>query len=127
MIYNIYSKRYCLFTFYYFFRFLTFTLTLFRIGWRQKGPPTSLFPATSTSVGINQKNFFTISFNSFVTLVKSFKTKSSSNPKLLNLKPAHPSKKNFFLVKSLWNCCYDNFSHRNARVTKLWSHDYIYS
>ena len=30
-----------------------------------------------------------------------------------------------FLVKSLENWGYDNFSHRNARVTKSWSHDPI--
>ena len=32
-----------------------------------------------------------------------------------------------FLVKFLENWGYDNFSHRNARVTKLWSHDNIYN
>ena len=36
-------------------------------------------------------------------------------------------KKVFFLVKSLWNWDYDNFSHRNAGVTKLSSHDFIYN
>ena len=45
----------------------------------------------------------------------------------MNLKQDHPSKKVDFLVKSLQNWGYDNLSHRNARVTKLWSHDYICS
>ena len=33
----------------------------------------------------------------------------------------------FFLVKSPLNWGYGNFSHRNTRVTKLWSHDHIYN
>ena len=32
-----------------------------------------------------------------------------------------------FMVKFLWNWGYHNFFHRNARVTKLWSHDQIYN
>ena len=43
-------------------------------------------------------------------------------PKLLDLNQDHPSKKAVFLVKSLWTGCYGNFSHWNAKVTKLWSH-----
>ena len=33
--------------------------------------------------------------------------------------------KSMLLVKSLQNWCYDNFSQRRARVTKLWSHGKI--
>ena len=36
-------------------------------------------------------------------------------------------KKVVFLVNFLQNWDCDNFSYRNARVTKLWSHDHIYS
>ena len=35
----------------------------------------------------------------------------------MNLNQEHPSKN--------WGCY--NFSHRNTRVTKLWSHDHIYN
>ena len=50
-----------------------------------------------------------------------------ASPKLLNLHQDYPSKKRGFLVKSkfLSNWDYDNISHRNATVTKLWSHDHI--
>ena len=32
---------------------------------------------------------------------------------------------NFFSGQILTNCCYNNWSRRNARFTKLWSHDHI--
>ena len=47
-------------------------------------------------------------------------------PKLLDLNQEHPSKRAFFLVKFLSKWSY-NFSQRNAKVTKLWSHDHIYN
>ena len=46
-------------------------------------------------------------------------------PKLLNLNQEHSSKNLVFLVKSIWNWNYDNFSYeRNPRVNKLWSLDH---
>ena len=45
-------------------------LTLFRMGeGRQKDPPTSFSPVTSTNVGISPKNFLTFRFNPLATLV----------------------------------------------------------
>ena len=49
------------------------------------------------------------------------------SPNLLNLNQDHPSEKVIFLAKSLWNRGCDNVSRKNARATKLWSHDYIYN
>ena len=89
--------------------------------------PYRFSPATSTNVGISSQNFLTFSFNPFATLVGNFKFMLSANSKLLNSNQDHPSKKAVFLVKSLWNSGYDNFSLRNARVTKISSHDDIYN
>ena len=91
------------------------TLTLFRMA---KSPPTSFSPVTSANVGIRPQNFLTFIFNPFATLVSDFKFVPSASLKLLKLNQDHLSNpyKN-------WDC--DNFSHRNAIVTKLWSHDYI--
>ena len=87
------------------------------MGGDKKAPPTSFSPVTSTNVGFGRQNFLTFSFNPFSTLVQNFKFAPSASPKLLNLNQDHPSKKRG----------YDNFSYRNARVTKLWSHDHIYN
>ena len=43
-------------------------------------------------------------------------------PNYWNWTKITPQKKPVFLVKR-----FDNFSHRNARVTKLWSHDHTYN
>ena len=101
-------------------------LTLFRMG-DKKGLPTSFSFLISTNVEISPKNFLTFSFNPFATLVQNFKAISSPSPKLLNLNQGNPSKKLVFLVKSLQNWGYENFSHRNATTTKLWSHAHNYS
>ena len=84
-------------------------------------------PETSTNLGISLKNFLTFSFSPFATLVWNFKFSPSASPKLFNLNQDHPSKKVGFFVKSLSNWGCDNFCHRNARVTKLWSHEPIYN
>ena len=83
-------------------------LTLFRMGDGRGGegvgtkrPPTSFSPATYTNMVISPQNFLTFSFNSFATLLQSFKFVPSISPKLLNLNQNHPSKKAVFLVKSL--------------------------
>ena len=98
-------------------------------GGGQTSPPlaTSFSPVTSTNVRISPQNFLTFSFNPFVTLLQNFKFAPSASPKLLNLNQDHPSRKAIFLVKSLQNWGYYNFSHRNAAVTKLWSYDHIYN
>ena len=80
---------------------------------------TSFSPVTSTNVGFGPKTFLTFSFNTFATQVQNFKFLPSASPKLLNLDQDHPSKKAIFLVKSLQNWGYDNFSHRNATVTNF--------
>ena len=67
----------------------------------KKAPPTSFSPVTSTNVGVGPQNVLNFSFNSFTTLVQNFKFVPSASPKLLNLNQDHPSKKFFFLVKSL--------------------------
>ena len=90
-------------------------------------PPTSSSPVTFTNIKISLKNFLAFSFNPFATLVYGFKVIPSASRKLLNLNQDQPSKKVAFLVKSLYNRGYDNFSHKIARVTKLWSRDHIYS
>ena len=56
----------------------------------------------------------------FGKLVKTLKARLIASPKLLNLNQDHLSKRVFFQVKPLQNWGYDNFSHRNARVTKVW-------
>ena len=71
------------------------------MGVRQKGPPTSLFPVTSTDVGFGPQNVLTFSFNPFATLAQNFELVPSARPNLLNLNQDHPSKKAIFLVKSL--------------------------
>ena len=88
----------------------------------QKEPPTSFSPVTCTNVGLSPQNVLTFSFNPFATMVI-----PSASPKLLNLNQDHSSKKVVFLAKSLQNWCYNNFSNRNPRVTKLRWHDHIYS
>ena len=44
---------------------------------------------------------------------------------IIKLKRRLPLKINF-LVKSILDLSYYNFYHKNARVTKNWSHDHIY-
>ena len=51
---------------------------------------------------------------------------SSASPKLLNLDQEHPSKKLFFWSNP-YNIAVMETSHKNATVTKLWSHDHIYN
>ena len=92
-------------------------LTLIRLRvWAKKAPPpTSFSLASSTNVGVRPQNFLTFSLNSFATLVRNFKTVPSASPKLLNFNQDHSPKKGVFLVKSLKNWDYDNFSYRNAK------------
>ena len=76
-------------------------LNLFRMGERgQKGPLPSFSPVTSTNVGITSRNFLTFSFNPFFIIVENFKFAPSASPKLSNLNPDHPSKKQFFWSNS---------------------------
>ena len=77
------------------------SLTLFRMGGRQKGPPTSFSFVSSTNVGFGPQNFLPFSFNPFCTLMQNLKFVPSASPKLLNLNQDHLSKKAIFLVKSL--------------------------
>ena len=59
-------------------------------GGRQKGPPTSFSPVTSTNVELSPQNFLTFSFNTFATVVQNLKLVPSASPKLLNLNQDHP-------------------------------------
>ena len=67
----------------------------------QNGSPTSFSSVTSGNVGISPQNFLTFYLSTFATLVSNFKFLPSFNPKLLNLKQDHPSKKATFPVKFL--------------------------
>ena len=60
-------------------------------------------------------------------MVQNFKAIPSASLKVLNLNQDHLFKNVAFLVKSLQNLGYDNLSHRNHRVTKLWSQGHIYN
>ena len=71
------------------------------------------------------KNFWLLVLTLLPYLCKVSKLYLSASPKLLDLNQEHPSKKLVFLIKSLYNCSYNNFSHRNARFTKTlvsWPH-----
>ena len=112
-------------------------LTLFRLGGGQKASPTSFFPVTSANIGIGRQNFLTFTFDPFATLVLNFKAIPRASPKLLNLNQDHLWKKRFFWsnpfkidvvitsLREMLELPNFNFSQRNARVTKLWSHDHI--
>ena len=63
--------------------------------------------------------------------MQNFKAILIASSILLNFNQEHPSpspkkKKLGFLVKSIYIWGFGNFSHRNARITKLWSYDGIY-
>ena len=92
-----------------------------------KNPPYQFFPCNFYKRNNLPQNFLTFSFDPFAKVMWSLKAIPRANPKLLNLNQEHPSKKLLFWLKSLWSFCYDNFSHRDASVTKLWLHDHIYN
>ena len=58
-------------------------------------PPYQYFPRS------NEPQKLTFSFKLFATVVKNFKDIPGASPKLLSSNQGHPSKKFFFLVKSL--------------------------
>ena len=84
----------------------------------EEGGCKKVCPVTSTNLRITQ-NFLTFSFNPFASLAT-----PSTSPKLVNMNQEQPSEKKWFFGQN-WD--YDNFSHRNVRVTKRWSHDHIYN
>ena len=76
----------------------------FRVGGGDGGyqkMSTNFSPAISRNVGISPQNCVIFSFDPFAILLKDFNAVPSASPKLLNLNRDHPSKKGFFLVKSL--------------------------
>ena len=100
-------------------------LTLFRIGRGKKHPPpfpslsaTSVSPVTSLKEKNRPPNFLTFSFEPFARLLQSFKAIPSISPKLSWTRTI--PKRLDFLVKFLQSWSYDNFYHRNTKVTKLW-------
>ena len=96
-------------------------LTIFRM--KKPPPPPLIFsPVISKTVGVSPKNFVTFIFNRFFTFVSNFKVIPNARHKLLNLNQKYPSKKRLFRP-ILFN--YNNFSHRNVKVTKLWSRGHI--
>ena len=82
---------------------------------------TSFSPVTSTNVGIRPQNFLDFSFKPLATLCKTSNLYLVPAPNYLTWTKSAPQKNRFFRSNP-----YD-FSHRNARITKLWSHDLIYS
>ena len=100
-------------------------LTLLRMGGGKKAPPTSFSSVTSGNVGISPKNFLTFSFNPFATLVLK-KVCTWCQSRITELKPRPPLQKSGFSGHYNVIRVYDNFFHRNARVTKLWSQDHFY-
>ena len=52
---------------------------------KQKGPDTSFATVTSANVEISPKNFLTINFNPFATLMEHAKTIPTASHKLLNM------------------------------------------
>ena len=115
---------------------MTVHLTLFRIGRGKKHPPpfpslsaTSVSPVTSLKEKTRPPNFLTFSFEPFTRLLQSFKAIPSISPKLSWTRPSISPKLSWtrtipkrldFLVKFLQSWSYDNFYHRNTKVTKLW-------
>ena len=84
---------------------------------------TSLFLVTSTKEGKNRQNFLIFCFNP-VTPLQNFQVIPSTSPKLLSVHEPRPPKK-YLLFDQNWSC--DNFFHRNARITKVWTRDHIYN
>ena len=89
------------------------------------------FSANSPNVGISTQSILNFNFNPFVTLLESYRVKTSTSPKLSNLNQDHPSKneKTRFSSQILikLKLRYDNFFHRKARVTNFWSRDHTYN
>ena len=93
----------------------------------QKGLLSVFLYVTSTIVGVSPQSSLT-----FIMLVKYLKTIRCGSPKQLNLNQDHTSKTDFsgqILIKRRGGGCHDIFSpgNGNARVAKIWSHDYICS
>ena len=87
-------------------------------------PFTSFPPVTSANVGINLHNFY---FQLFCQTDMQIQGYTSSRSRITELERRAPLKNGVFLFKSLENWGYDNFFHRNANVSKLWSHDHNYN
>ena len=91
-----------------------FLLTLFKMG-KGWGGGGAKRPPTSFSLGISPQNFQSLRLY-LVPVINCW-----------NWTKTTPQKTCFFQIKSLQNWGYNNFSHRNDRVTKLWSHNHIYN
>ena len=94
-------------------------------GWE----PTNFPPAISTNVRISSQIFdFSQKFSQiFSSILPNFCKISGQYllPVPNNwINQGHPSKKLVFLGNIIWHWGYNYFTHRNARVTKLWSHDH---
>ena len=91
--------------------------------------PTSLLPVTSTNVGISPKIFLTFSLTLFSYWCNIWRPHLMQVPNNCTWTKCTPQKIVFtgqVFIKLLF--CYDKFSNRNARVTKLWwSQDHIYN
>ena len=108
-------------------------------GGRPPPPPSpyKFSPCKSCKVEISHQNFLTFSCNPLPHLCRISRPYLVPVPNYETLTKTTPYKKDFFcffLVKSLKNWGYENFSHglvelklELTRVTKLWSHDSIYS
>ena len=89
--------------------------------------PTSFSFAISTNVQVSPQNVLTYSCNLLSHWSKISRPYLTSFPNNWPKAGNTPQKSCFFLVKSLRNCSDDSSSVRNTRVTKLWSHNYVYN
>ena len=92
-----------------------------------KIPPTSFSFAISTNVQVSPQNVLTYSCNLLSHWSKISRPYLTSFPNNWPKAGNTPQKSCFFLFKSLRNCSDDSSSVRNTRVTKLWSHNYVYN
>ena len=100
-------------------------VTHIQVGGRcKKALVISFSPVTSSSVEISFHNFLIFSFDRFGTMLLIVEVIPSTCPECLKLNKDQPSKN---MAKFIQNWNYDNFSQRNASVTKLWSHDPLYN
>ena len=104
----------------------SFMLTLFRMGGKNVPLPV-FFPVTSTNVGIRLPNFLTFSFNPLPHWCKASSLYLVPVPNYWTWTKSIPQKHWFFWsnpskIEVMITC-----SHRNSRVKKPWSHDYIYN
>ena len=86
----------------------------------------SFFSVTSTNVGISSKTFTVLVLNLLSHCCKISRLYLVSVRNYWTWTKATPQE-SLFSSQIFIKWGYDNFSHTNARVTKLWSHEQIYN